>query len=471
MFAPKIVTPTAGSSHGKAKLSRARRARGLVHDAFEPGPAVGNQAMLRQIGHRPSGRPENGSATGLSPKTVSAGDPALGLIAGEVRAAGGPQWLPQLAGGTALDPATRTRLEPRFGFDFSHIRIHADEAAARSAANAGALAYTVGSHIIFGRGRYDPASREGALLLAHELAHAVQQGGVSRELAFPWHTLRSSTPLEEREAERGASLALAGQPAGIIPGREPALARADAPHTTKDLDHVVDKFRTKNDHLTSAQVQKVIDSVKKTASTANTPEVAYAFFDYYSGYLGFGYKIVLMTPTEEQVARTQDRVAETKPSDDTKLRSDALGFTDEALGALLLHKLSHTGQSTSFTGTGDYQEGQSYAIEYFYAEQSRDAARMSKIVGVISAGAIVLSQQRPSLRELFKIAYSVMMVLQKLSVTGSDPKLPITGLGAADGQVLLAEYVTNFAHPSDRLQKIIDYVKANLASYATPSLP
>jgi hypothetical protein len=89
VFAPKIVTPTAGSSHGKAKLSRARRARGLVHDAFEPGPAVGNEAMLRQIGHRPSGRPENGSATGLSPKTVSAGDPALGLIAGEVRAAGG----------------------------------------------------------------------------------------------------------------------------------------------------------------------------------------------------------------------------------------------------------------------------------------------------------------------------------------------------------------------------------------------
>src|SRR5262249_47581838 len=74
------------------------------------------------------------------------------------------------------DAATRAFMEPRFGQDFSQVRVHADETAARSAASVQALGYTVGNHVVFGDGQYAPRNAAGQQLLAHELAHTVQQG-------------------------------------------------------------------------------------------------------------------------------------------------------------------------------------------------------------------------------------------------------------------------------------------------------
>ena len=78
-------------------------------------------------------------------------------------------------GGRAFEPGTRAFFERRFDHDFSRVRVHADGAAARSAQTAAAAAYTVGSVIVFRAGMYRPDSREGQRLLAHELAHVVQQ--------------------------------------------------------------------------------------------------------------------------------------------------------------------------------------------------------------------------------------------------------------------------------------------------------
>jgi hypothetical protein len=77
--------------------------------------------------------------------------------------------------GQPLDKATRDYFEPRFGYDFSRIRVHTDATARTSATAVQALAYTVGSHIVFNDGRYAPTGIEGRKLLAHELAHTVQQ--------------------------------------------------------------------------------------------------------------------------------------------------------------------------------------------------------------------------------------------------------------------------------------------------------
>jgi hypothetical protein len=77
--------------------------------------------------------------------------------------------------GEPLDAETRTFFEPRFGCDFSSVRVHADSRAAESAGSLGASAYTAGSKIAFARGRYAPATPSGRRLLAHELAHVVQQ--------------------------------------------------------------------------------------------------------------------------------------------------------------------------------------------------------------------------------------------------------------------------------------------------------
>jgi Domain of unknown function (DUF4157) len=77
--------------------------------------------------------------------------------------------------GQSLDQEARAFFEPRFGHDFSRIRVHTDAAAAQSAAALGAAAYTVGSHVAFAAGRYSPATDPGRRLLAHELVHTIQQ--------------------------------------------------------------------------------------------------------------------------------------------------------------------------------------------------------------------------------------------------------------------------------------------------------
>ena len=112
--------------------------------------------------------------------------------------------------GQPLDAATRAFFEPRFGQDFSRVRVHTDAAAAESAQAVNALAYTVGNQIAFGSGRYAPESLEGRKLLAHELTHVVQQSGRS---APPLGQSGLSDPGDatEVEAAETAELVIAGK--------------------------------------------------------------------------------------------------------------------------------------------------------------------------------------------------------------------------------------------------------------------
>ena len=77
--------------------------------------------------------------------------------------------------GQPLDAATRGFFEPRFEQDFSAVRVHTGTSAERSARDVNANAYTVGHNMVFGAGRFAPGMHEGRRLLAHELAHVVQQ--------------------------------------------------------------------------------------------------------------------------------------------------------------------------------------------------------------------------------------------------------------------------------------------------------
>jgi hypothetical protein len=82
--------------------------------------------------------------------------------------------------GKPLDKPTRDYMEPRFGYDFSNVRIHSDgEKVEGSAGSLNALAYTVGNDIVFGMGQYNPNTFHGKKLLAHELTHVIQQRGDS----------------------------------------------------------------------------------------------------------------------------------------------------------------------------------------------------------------------------------------------------------------------------------------------------
>ncbi len=117
--------------------------------------------------------------------------------------------------GTPLDAATRAAMEPRFQHDFSRVRVHSGERAARSAEAVNALAYTVGSHVVFGTGQRPAVGH----ILAHELAHVAQNGHVQPTGSI---AIEPGGSALERGADHMAQSALAGTapptPVGAAPG-------------------------------------------------------------------------------------------------------------------------------------------------------------------------------------------------------------------------------------------------------------
>lgn len=81
-------------------------------------------------------------------------------------------------GGKPLPEGERVFFEPRFGVDFSHVRVHTDTMASETAHEVNARAFTIGHDVVFGRGEYAPGTGEGRRLLGHELTHVVQQSHV-----------------------------------------------------------------------------------------------------------------------------------------------------------------------------------------------------------------------------------------------------------------------------------------------------
>lgn len=124
--------------------------------------------------------------------------------------------LSSLGPGAPLDGGVRARLEPGFGVDLGMVRTHTDAHAAALSTRLGARAFTVGQHVAFGGGEYRPGTLAGDALLAHELAHTLQQRGASADSVAAAGT-GSTAPLE-READAAAYAVLArvhGPKAGL----------------------------------------------------------------------------------------------------------------------------------------------------------------------------------------------------------------------------------------------------------------
>ncbi len=113
--------------------------------------------------------------------------------------------------GQPLDATTRAFMESRFGHDFSRVRIHRDAPAGESARAVNALAYTVGQDVVFGGRQYAPETMGGRKLLAHELAHVVQQ----RNATYPVGGLTLADSTWEHEADTAAEAAVAGRPVPV----------------------------------------------------------------------------------------------------------------------------------------------------------------------------------------------------------------------------------------------------------------
>ncbi|HEU5137483.1 MAG TPA: DUF4157 domain-containing protein [Steroidobacteraceae bacterium] len=120
--------------------------------------------------------------------------------------------------GDAMSGGVREDMERRFGHDFSNVRIHTDAAAAESAREVNARAYTIGNHIAFRPGAFDAASGDGRRLLAHELTHVVQQ----RSAAAPRMQRQPAAP----ELEKSGAVVEQTYRAGARNLQDPTLAAA-----------------------------------------------------------------------------------------------------------------------------------------------------------------------------------------------------------------------------------------------------
>ncbi len=112
--------------------------------------------------------------------------------------------------GRPLDPDARAMMESQFGQDFSFVRVHTGARAEASARAVHASAYTVGRDVVFGKGRYTPHDSGGQKLLAHELAHVVQQDGIDARGALG-SGLRFGDTGDERFADRAADAVARGE--------------------------------------------------------------------------------------------------------------------------------------------------------------------------------------------------------------------------------------------------------------------
>jgi hypothetical protein len=142
---------------GSAPAQRAGSSPQAAHDAANPQTGPGRLlALQRSIG--------NAAVVQLlkddSGEEAGGAHPIAKTVAG---------------GGAPLGAGVRARMESAFGQDFGDVRVHHDSDASESAESVGATAATVGNHIVFRGGAYEPSSPRGQHLLAHELTHVVQQ--------------------------------------------------------------------------------------------------------------------------------------------------------------------------------------------------------------------------------------------------------------------------------------------------------
>jgi outer membrane protein OmpA-like peptidoglycan-associated protein len=138
--------------------------------------------------------------------------------------------------GNPLPPASRAFFESGFGHDFAKVRIHSDARASDSARNVNARAYTVGRDIVFGRGEYDPQSSAGRHLLAHELAHVVQQSGAG-SAGEGVTRIGDANDAAESHAEHAANLVTsAHRTAALAPVATRAVQRQGLPHQAPSPD-------------------------------------------------------------------------------------------------------------------------------------------------------------------------------------------------------------------------------------------
>ena len=188
----RMAQPSATLRHGGL---RGTAVGPMFHRA---GPArIARSAETRLVAHRAELIPAAHRAPAHSVHRAATGPAETGAdVMAQIEAS--------TIGGTPLPEDVREFMEPRFEADFSGVRLHTDESAARLSARVSARAFAYRNHIFFGRGQYQPNTPEGAELLAHELTHTIQQQAVVQRA----ETLTETAVVTQREPAQVQRLGL-----------------------------------------------------------------------------------------------------------------------------------------------------------------------------------------------------------------------------------------------------------------------
>jgi hypothetical protein len=165
---PLMRNPVASSNQANLRRLQAKLTIGPVDDPLEHEADVTADRVMRMPAT--AAPPNVGSAGALRPQQKHADGAQAGAAPASVSAA-------LQSPGQPLATGLKDFFEPRFGADFSNVRVHQDGAAGRSAQDIGASAYTAGQDLVFAPGAYAPESQTGRRLIAHELTHVLQQNG------------------------------------------------------------------------------------------------------------------------------------------------------------------------------------------------------------------------------------------------------------------------------------------------------
>ncbi|GAA2827603.1 eCIS core domain-containing protein [Crossiella cryophila] len=200
--------------------------------------------------------------------------------------------------GRPLEPVLRHDLEARFDADFSQVRVHTGPEAAAAANALDARAYTVGQHIVFGAEDYRPSAMAGRGLLAHELAHTLQQGNAQPTPGLPVSRVSDHA---EGEARSAVEAVAEGRRPIVRSGQSPVLAR----QTKGEKPKPVPKKKTAEELAAEAAAkQEALDAKAREFGAAD-------YADYRSKLVGgtvFGVAIAARGPVHPRFLRKLKQV-------------------------------------------------------------------------------------------------------------------------------------------------------------------
>ncbi|HEY4049478.1 MAG TPA: DUF4157 domain-containing protein [Acidobacteriaceae bacterium] len=258
-----------------------------MEPAVRPGGPIVRQAVMRMLGSavRPFAGPSF-SGPVLQRKCACGGSggecdactqkPEEGLLQRKTVSRAPANGVPPIvhealrSPGQMLDSTTRSFFELRFHHDFSHVRVHTSASAAESARAVNALAYTVGHNVAFDTGRYSPQTTNGKRLLAHELAHVIQQSRGAGALGSSM-TERGL----EQAAEHAAMAAMEGERVQVdgiasqhiarvptTPADFPVTGKKKAPGDTMNI--YFDRNSAVLDAVEQAKIPQIVSTVTPT---------------------------------------------------------------------------------------------------------------------------------------------------------------------------------------------------------------